>query len=511
MRRIEQCVQSVQARRQREWLWECASSGLLASGCLAFVVVILRRLFAGEFGWSWILAILAAGPAAGAVYAMLRPISARAAAVTIDRCCGFKDRIATAIGFLNHSSGSGDAAFQRLQIEDAENQVAAVDPTRVVLIRQPRLWPAAIGISMAALLLAFVTMPRQIMLAAEVANDVVTAQADRADEGLEELRQLQKEENNPELEKLLKELEKNLDMLRQPETDPREALAQLSEMEAALQTMHQQLQDPQIDAQLQEIGNALALSEAMAAAGQALSKGELDKAAEELIKLEAPELDRKTEKAVTEKLDQIAKNAGVGQQKQQLKEAIAKMSEGLTSGQRGKFKDGAQGLAGECSKQSRRKKLSDLLRKQCQCLSECKGECESECRSQSNSSKKGGNKAGSASSGNEPGDKTAKLKTNPEMNLKGQESGQGDVDIETSTAPEQEQDAVRSYRQNVDKYEALSESVLESESIPLGHRRTIRRYFEMIRPQGNETDAVNSATSEESGSASSNPNTPSEN
>jgi hypothetical protein len=28
----------------------------------------------------------------------------------------------------------------------------------------------------------------------------------------------------------------------------------------------------------------------------------------------------------------------------------------------------------------------------------------------------------------------------------------------------------------------------------MGHRQTIRRYFEMIRPQGGETDAVNSAT-----------------
>src|SRR5690242_7877211 len=41
------------------------------------------------------------------------------------------------------------------------------------------------------------------------------------------------------------------------------------------------------------------------------------------------------------------------------------------------------------------------------------------------------------------------------------------------------------------EYEQLSESALDSEPIPLGHRQTIRRYFEMIRPQDGETDEVN--------------------
>ncbi|MEJ7592975.1 MAG: hypothetical protein WKF77_15615 [Planctomycetaceae bacterium] len=92
------------------------------------------------------------------------------------------------------------------------------------------------------------------------------------------------------------------------------------------------------------------------------------------------------------------------------------------------------------------------------------------------------------------GDKTSKQKTGSAINLKGEDSGTGDSDIETEKGPEQEQEAVRQYRQNADKYEALNESVLESESIPLGHRQTIRRYFEMIRPNASETDAVNAQT-----------------
>jgi hypothetical protein len=42
----------------------------------------------------------------------------------------------------------------------------------------------------------------------------------------------------------------------------------------------------------------------------------------------------------------------------------------------------------------------------------------------------------------------------------------------------------------VERYEAMSEAVLNSESIPLGHRQTIRRYFESLRPRSAETDEV---------------------
>jgi len=169
---------------------------------------------------------------------------------------------------------------------------------------------------------------------------------------------------------------------------------------------------------------------------------------------------------------------------------MTQVSLGLSQGDRSKFRDGCEGLAGECKKQGRRKKLSDLLRKQCRCLSECKGECESECKSKTDSNKKGGSNWGLGRSGNELGDKTPKLNTRPQMNIKGQESNQGDVDVETESAPEQEQEAVRQYRSQAQKYEQLSESVLSSEPIPLGHRQTIRRYFEMIRPQNAETDQV---------------------
>jgi hypothetical protein len=247
-----------------------------------------------------------------------------------------------------------------------------------------------------------------------------------------------------------------------------------------------------VEAALKAVGEAMSLAPPLQSVGEAISHGEMEKAAEDLPKLDLPNLDRKTEKALTEKLNQQAKNdAGNGSQKA-LREAIERLSQGLTQGERNRFKEGLQGLASECRKQGHRKKLSDLLRKQCQCLCECKGECESECKNESEGNKKGGSKWGLARSGNQPGEKTAKLKTNPEMKLKGQESSSGDSDIETQKDMAKEQSAVRQYREQSKKYEQLAESVLEAEPIPLGHRQTIRRYFELIRPKNAETGGMNS-------------------
>lgn len=492
MHSIQQRVYAVQIRQQRQWLWHCVSAGLLAGGVAGCMMAIARILSQGAFSWIWVAAAVAIPAIAGAVTALVRSKTVQCAARLIDAECGLKDRAQTAMQFL--AVKGGDSALRRLQIDDAEMHLMTVDPAKVSPIRAPKSWTWGVIISVIAILLATISSQPEQLMASVTPNAVVAEQVIRAAEGLEELEEFQKEQNDPELEKMLKQLNEQLTALNEPGVDPKEALAKLSEMEAALQQMQQQLTDPTTEAQLQEIGDALSLTESLAAAGQAMSKGEMDKAAEELAKAELPEMDRKTEKAITEKLDQAQKNSGEGSQKQSLKDALGKMSEGMSQGDRSKFKDGAKGLAGECKKQGQKKKLSDLLRKQSQCLSECKGECESECKSLAASNKKGGKNAGSGAAGDDGGEKTAKLNSGEEMKLTGQDSGSGDVDIETTTNPEQEQEAVRQYRQNADKYEALSESVLESESIPLGHRQTIRRYFEMIRPQNSETDKVNAET-----------------
>jgi hypothetical protein len=488
MELIRARVDAVRGRHQRQWMWQCCSWGLIVGGFAGCLVGATRALAGEVIPWIAIALAVLIGPVLGLAFAILRPRPLREAAVTIDRRCGLKDRVATALGFIAESHSG--TPIRELQIADAASHIARIDPAQVVPIRAPKPWYWGLGLTAAAVLVGFLTAPQRQAVATVITNDVVAAQALRMADELEELKQFNEQITDPEVEELLKELAKKIEELKQPGVDPKEALAKLSEMEAALQEKQAQLADQNIESSLKEVGEALALAEPLASAGQALSQGNMEKAAEELAKLEMPELDRKTERALTEKLNQQAKqNPGNGSQRK-LREATGQVSQGLSQGDRSKFKDGMQGLAGEARKQGQRKKLSDLLRKQCQCLGECKGECEGECKNNSESAKKGGTKWGLARSGNEPGDKTPKLKTGEQMKLTGQESASGETDVETLSSPEQEQSAVRQYREQVKKYEQLAESALEAEPIPLGHRQTIRRYFELIRPQNAETDAV---------------------
>ncbi len=493
MHSIMQHVRDVQVRQQRQWFWQCVSLGLLAGGAVGALAAAIRILAQGVFSWMWVAATVLAPVIVAGCLAIVRSTSMQLAARTIDTQCGLKDRTQTALQFL--ASIADDSALRRLQVQDAENHLQSVDPVKVAPIHAPKSWGWGIlMLVMTCVLSLFAGQPERIHGATEI-NTVIFAQADRVAAGLEELKQFQQEQKDPELEEVLKELARQLAELKTPGLAPKEALASLSEMESALQEMQKQVAEASVEAELQEVGEALSLAEAMAAAGQAMAMGEMEKAAEELSRLEMPELDRKTEKAISEKLEQIQNSESPGGQKQSLKESLKKVSEGMSSGDKDKFQDGMKSLAGECKKQGQKKKLSDLLKKQSQTLSECKSECEREGRSQAQaqSNNRGGEKAGKGSA-DLPGDRTARKKTGSEMILKGEDAGTGDSDIETEKGPEQEQEAIRQYRQNAVKYEALNESVLESESIPLGHRQTIRRYFEMIRPSAADTDAVNAQT-----------------
>jgi hypothetical protein len=59
--------------------------------------------------------------------------------------------------------------------------------------------------------------------------------------------------------------------------------------------------------------------------------------------------------------------------------------------------------------------------------------------------------------------------------------------METTHSPEGREQAARKYREAYNKAMKQTEAVLDSEPIPLGHRQTIRKYFELIRPAGGDS------------------------
>ncbi len=490
MENIRVSVETVRQRQQRQWIWQCVSTGLVFGGLAACVLAIARAISEGQVPLLWIAAAIVVGPLLGWLWSAVTFRKTSMAATQIDQCCHLKDRIATALSF---SKKKQTDVLHQLQIEDANEKAANIDAVAVAPISAPGAWLPGLGLAMVAIILGIVTTPIESVVAAPIVNSVILDQASKAENALEDLKDFNKEEIDPELEEIIKELSGTIAELKKPGVDPKEALAKFSEMEAALQKKQEQLETSSTEQTLAKVGEAIALAHPMQAAGEAMSNGQMEKAAAELDKMEMPELDRKTEKAVQGKLAEFGENEN-GKAGKKVREAIKKFSEGMRGGKRSKFREGVEGLAGECKKQGRRKRLKDLLRKQCRCLGDCKSECEGECESTADSNKKGGSNWGLGRSTNEPGDKTAKLKTGPQMDIKGQESDSGEIDVETIESAEQNQEAIREYRKQAKKYEQMSESVLSEEAIPLGHRQTIRRYFEMIRPSGEGTDAVKAET-----------------
>jgi hypothetical protein len=484
---VQAHLEPVRGRQQLLCALGGAAWGLLLAAVVGAALALAKASFAPALSIWLPAATVAGGLALGFVAGWLYRRPLKDAAAAVDAHYRLKDRAATALEF---AAKAETTPAHQLALGDAIAHLQSVVPHEVVPLRMPRIFPYAVAAAGLALLLSLAA----IWTAPAVAGppqplEVVLVQADRAAQELKELEEFAKEEKDPELDKLLAELKAAIEDLKDPTTDLRGALAKLSEMQLALQAEQAKHNVAAVDANLKAVGEALSLGQPLAEVGQALASGDYEKAAQKLESLESPELDRQSEKAVQEKLAAAAKQAESDGQSA-LSKAAGQMSQGL--GEKSpRFSDGSKKLAGEARKQGKRKKLTDLLMKQSNCLGECKCECEGEGKSTAkNGNGKGGKKWGLAASGNESGEKTQQLGTNKHERLTGQQSNDGEVETETTHTPEASQQAQREYRERFTKYNKLTESVLENEPIPLGHRQTIRKYFESIRPNDAETDAV---------------------
>ena len=169
---------------------------------------------------------------------------------------------------------------------------------------------------------------------------------------------------------LLDKLAQKIEELNQPGTDEKEALAKLSEMQAEMQAMANQLNVAALDGQLSSLGSALAAATAFEGAGKALQDGKLEKAAKELDKIDEVKLTPKEAKALEEKLKQLAKQMGDAGQGS-LSDATAELAEALKSGN-GKVGSAAKNLAKKLNNAVKRKRANDLLTAQIEDLKESK-------------------------------------------------------------------------------------------------------------------------------------------
>ncbi|MFN3193209.1 MAG: hypothetical protein ACE361_22045 [Aureliella sp.] len=492
--RVKDLLTDVRIRQQFSRGFQWAAIALLVSATIGAGILLLQR--AGVIEENAIAAILVfASTMLGLAVGMLVPTSWRSTAEIVDQHYGLKDRSLTAFDFAARSKLD---ELQMLQVEDALEHLDRVDASEVVPYRIPRFAPAAI--CTLAVMLAIALVPTQSSEAVASAPEpmpVVLEQASLLEETmLEELDELAQEVNDDELKDLVEELEEAIEDLKSPEVDQREALAKLSEMQIAVAEAMKQMDVEQIDAQLEQLAQAMEAAEATEAASQALKSQQYDKAAEELEKIDASTMSRKEREAVKSNMSKLAKKLGEAN-KGELSDAIAEMVEGLENENNSKCKSGMCKAAGVCKKQGMKKKISQCLGCQLNRLSECKSCCQGSCNkpgSKVAKTKSPSNKWGTGASNQPTGENKTKLdSTRREENITGM-AGDGPSEKETLSSPEARQDAQRAYRDRYTEFRKQMEEVLDSEPLPLGHRQTVRTYFENIRPQNG--DEVFSSDSE---------------
>jgi hypothetical protein len=480
--RIVERLEPVRRRQLRLEVVHSAVLGLLASSCAAGGLGILRWQGAGAVS-GWAVAILLAGPVLGALVALVRGRSAQAAARATDGHYRLKDRTVSAVDFLRRADRS---QVCELQLADALEHLQSLDPRQIAPWRMPAAMPYAVATSILAL--GLVLWPRATPVQARTPDPLehVVAAALEAEESLAPLEEVAKKENDPKLKELVQKLSETIKEMKLPGVDTKEALAKLSEMQAAIAAQQAQFNVGLVDAQMEALGEAMASTQALEGAGQALQQGKYDKAAQELERAE-PKFDRKEAKALKEKLAQAAKamqDAGLTD----MSTATTELSESL---------DDENTAAGACKKlgnlarsQGRRKRVRDLLALSSNLLSECKGNCQNNNTAKIRLRRKSDTPSsnwGMGTSGNVDGERTKLDAARKREEVQGQ-MGEGDSETETTHMPEGRQTASRSYREQYQKYRRMTEAALNSEPIPLGHRQTIRRYFELIRPQNDEAE-----------------------
>jgi hypothetical protein len=483
--RIRGSLEPVRRRQLGILLIQAATWGLIA-GSVVGVSLGVTRLFGRPVSPALALACLIGAPVLALIVGAMKGRSIKGAASAVDAHYHLKDRARTALDFLAKAEPTD---LHKLQLEDAENHLAQVKAAEVAPFRLPRKLAYAGSLLVLAITLLVWPVSRGKTLSASPAEPIesIVQAAETTIERLKQIDALVKSERDPDLEKLVKELMAKAEEMKQPGVDQKEALAKLSEMQAAIAAQQAQYNVGLVDAQLQSLGAAMQAAAATDAAGSALQEGKFDQAVKELEKLEAPPVDKKEAKTLEEKLRQVAQemgNVGLGQ----MSDAATEMAEGAKGGSQSKFKNASRTLANLTKGHAGRRRIKTILDGEVESLSECKGQCNSEFARKGKKPSKSDSSSenwGAATSGNVLGDKT-KLQSNRKVEEITGNPGDGPSEMETTHSPEGKEKATRTAKENYQKYKKMSEDVLDSEPIPLGHRQAIRKYFELIRPAGAE-------------------------
>ena len=453
--------------------------GLTVSAVVGVVLGIGRLAWGYEFSWAARAMLLAAGPLLGFIIGLILRQTWHEAAVAVDEHYLLKDRTVTALAFAEQSAAND---LHHLQMADAMSHLHTVEPKVVAPLRAPRAWALTLGAVVGAIVLLAWPLTPEIAEAGpppvpEHITSLVLEQKEKLaaldkklSDTVQDLEDEKADEEKKGLKELIEKLMQKVEELTQPGTDEKEALAKLSEMQADVQALANELNVAALDGQLSSLGTALAASSAFEGAGKALQEGKLEKAAKELEKLDEVKLTPKEAKALEEKLKQLSKQMGDAGQGS-MGEAVGELAEGLKGG-KGKVGKATRAIAKKVNNAVKRRKVSDLLLAQIEELKEGKGDIAQNGGPRLRMPQKSNdpsNTWGRTISGNIDGEKTKLASKRTDQQLTGTPGAEGDSEVETTATPEARQQASREYKEKYQKFKRESEAVLEAEPIPPGY------------------------------------------
>ncbi len=480
----ESLLQSIDAVvRIRRWqiLWNSAARALLAAGLFGLLATVLSAVFGIGVPWTLPLLLSIAALLTASIWSLRKTVDRRQTAGWLDQTFGLNDAILSACQFQELADSS---AFHRLQIRHAEQLLRERLTANPVRLNTPGEWKRGLILASFATLLA-IPGPMQSLIEPASPGLQISLQQDQQQQIAEELEELAADIEDTSLSDMLKSMNRTLQDFADQQLTPAEAFTALSEMDQTLQQLQQQLDNPESQQQMQQIGEALALSEKMAAAGNALNEGDFRTAAEELSRLQLPELDSSEKRSITEKLQTGRNLQPETPSGRQIAEAASDLAAGIEQDSETDFQQGAEALAAESRKMATRQQLTQLLQQQTQLLAQARSDVEQQVKTAMQGPGKGGRRAGRGSDSDPRGEAESITDAAQEMRLTGTDSGSGDSEKETVEGEAEAQSVSREYRQQSAKYEFLSEQYLETEAVPAGQRQIIRDYFRMIRPREN--------------------------
>ncbi len=401
--------------------------------------------------------------------------------------------------------------MRTLQIEQTELGLRGVDISGVKRCRIPRSVYWSCGLIVCACLLwqrpgTAVPVPSPMAV-----SPGVSLVMDQIANDLRQLEQLTQLSGVTELEPVLREVAEQLQLLRASDMQLETTLAAISDMQQKLAARQAQFNLAVANSQLQGLAEALAEAGAFRMAAEQLQQQEFSKSARALEKVRPQRVQTEEAKVAAARLAEVAaamKQAGLSE----LSEVVADLSASLGENNNANVEQENRQLARALDQHQHMHNVADLLKAQIRRLSEYKAlarsaetdeahkagvldksealansESSSAAGSSSGDQSAGGNSgggrnAGASSAGNVPGRPTELESRRQLARLTGQLTGRGSSEKESVTAYESDQQSQRSRQEIFAEYQLRSQNAVNSESIPLTHRETIRRYFESLRP-----------------------------